>query len=98
MRRRSVAAIISSTIWLAASEASRERTPWAMAFWTSSSRGMCSLPLRPGKNGGRLVRFADQDVERGNSVVPFDQGRHPSEACNRLAIERPYGRIDGGAV
>src|SRR5713226_2409125 len=98
MRRRSVAAIMSSTIWLGATVASRERTLWATALWTSRSRGMCSLPLRPGKNGGRLVRFADQDVERGNSVVPFDQGRHRSEACNRLAIERPHGRIDGGAV
>src|SRR5216683_1328910 len=98
MHKRSVAAIMSSTIWLGATVASRERTLWATALWTSRSRCMGSLPLRPGKNGGRLVRFTNQDVERRNSVVPFDQGRYRSEACNRLAVERPYGRIDGGAV
>src|SRR5712691_2648957 len=98
MHRRSVAAITSSTIWHAATEASRARTLWATAFWTSRSRGMGSLPLRPSKNGGRLVRFADENLQRRNSVVPFDQGRDRSEARDRLAVERPYGRIDGGAV
>src|SRR5260221_573953 len=98
MHRRSVAAIASSTIWLAATEASCARTLWATAFWTLGSGGMASFPLRPRKNGGRLVGFADQDVERRNSVVPFNQGRYRSEARDRLAVERPDSRIDGGAV
>src|SRR5438132_3639248 len=45
-----------------------------------------------------LCRLVEQDLERRNIGVPFDQGRLGAEACDGGPVELPYRRGDPGPV
>src|SRR6516162_1338260 len=61
-----------------------------MAVWISSSVGTADLIACNTHQHVGMVRFFDQDIERWNVLVPFDQGRHRAEPAQCPLVERPH--------
>src|ERR1700682_4014774 len=61
--------------------------------WTSRSDRIGFLQDRLG--GGCLV---EQNFERGQVGIPFEEGRPWADALDRRAVERPHRRRDARAV
>src|SRR6516162_7399252 len=72
--------------------------PRCIAVWISSSVGTahpvaCGVDQCIGVAG-----FFEQNVERRNVVVPFDQGWHWTEPPQRRLVERPHLADDARSV
>src|SRR5262245_10838095 len=69
-----------------------------MACCSSSSVGMGGLAFCVGHERAGTGRLLEQNAERRNIIVPFDQGWNRTEARERLPIERPHLLDDARAM
>src|SRR6516225_5946707 len=89
MLKRSAGTSVSARIITPAGSASSTNR-WRIAVWTSCSVSTASLIAGSRDQRVGVARFGDQDIERRDIGVPFDQGRDRAEPAQSLPIKRPH--------
>src|SRR6185437_11347885 len=93
---RTMAATPSSAMNAASAPSSSSSSARRNAVCTSRSAGI-GTSERSG-DVRRDARLPQQDRERRQRLVPFDEARHHAAALERMAVELPDGRRDRRAV